>query len=297
MVTLAVTLAISCRLSDLSGHRLGSVAAWWRKQSLRGVDMEQHVDATALSRSHASSASSVDSLFDEPDDGDAASVASTEAPPIPGLYVFPSLLDSETAHAVLAAVAEADHFAGGTRDQAMLFTSAPESCTSRAPPPVPSSLPSHITDLIASISALLGPHLPAPTHAALFAQPLARQVILNLYPPGAGIAPHVDLPHRYADGIVGVSLTGSCVMRFTRVGGDGGAGAAGEADAHDVHLPPRSVYVMTGESRWAWAHGIAPRVADRVAARAGKGRVDTVLRGVRVSVTMRWMRAGADVLS
>jgi len=68
-------------------------------------------------------------------------------------------------------------------------------------------------------------------------------------------------------------------------------GAAGKNGEHvHVYLPPRSVYVLTGEARWEWAHGIAARTRDRV-----DGRV--VLRDTRVSVTFRWMKEGADVLT
>ena len=69
------------------------------------------------------------------------------------------------------------------------------------------------------------------------------------------------------------------------------AGAAGKNGEHvHVYLPPRSVYVLTGEARWEWAHGIAARTRDRV-----DGRV--VLRDTRVRVTFRWMKEGADVLT
>ena len=69
------------------------------------------------------------------------------------------------------------------------------------------------------------------------------------------------------------------------------AGAAGKnGEQVHIYLPPRSVYVLTGEARWEWAHGIEARTRDRV-----DGRV--VLRDTRVSVTFRWMKEGADVLT
>lgn len=117
----------------------------------------------------------------------------------------------------------------------------------------------------------------------LFEQSLARQVILNLYPPGQGITPHIDLPNRYADGIIGVSLLGGCVMTFQR--GD---------ERHDIYLPERTVYVMTGEARWEWSHGIEARKEDLV--NTGRG-IETKVRGTRVSMTFRWMSKGADVLA
>ncbi|GIL48411.1 hypothetical protein Vafri_4560 [Volvox africanus] len=48
-------------------------------------------------------------------------------------------------------------------------------------------------------------------------EPSFDQAIVNLYRPGEGIAPHVDLA-RFQDGIVGVSIGGPVVMHFTRCG-------------------------------------------------------------------------------
>lgn len=153
---------------------------------------------------------------------------------------------------------------------------------SRPPSEGASSLPPHIGALDAALSALLRPHLPPEAHTLAFGQKLGRQAILNLYAPGSGITPHIDLPGRYADGIVGASLTGGCVMTFTR-----------EGMRHDVYLPPRSVYVMSGPARWEWAHGIAYRSEDVVL----DGKEErTIPRGLRLSVTLRWMKPGAGLL-
>ncbi|TXT13088.1 hypothetical protein VHUM_01489 [Vanrija humicola] len=146
-------------------------------------------------------------------------------------------------------------------------------------------LPAHIAALDSEVRALLAPLLPALVLALAFDQPLARQAILNLYEPGTGITPHVDLPGRYADGIVGCSLAGGCVMTFLRE--DGG-------ERHDVYLPPRTVYILSGEARWQWAHGIGYRDTDVVEV---DGRAVTLPRSLRVSVTFRWMQEGAGVLA
>ena len=47
--------------------------------------------------------------------------ASLLPPPIPGLHLLPSLLPPQLASALIASIARADLFAGGTRDQVMLF--------------------------------------------------------------------------------------------------------------------------------------------------------------------------------
>ena len=166
----------------------------------------------------------------------------------------------------------------------MLFSralSASSSCS-------PSNLPAYLLDLIENLESLLDSLLPPILNQTVFHQSLARQVILNLYPPGTGITPHVDLPKRYADGILGVSLIGGAVMSFTKTELDSG-------ERYDVYVPARSVYVMTGVARWDWSHGIEARMEDTVEGKEGGLR--TMPRETRVSVTVRWMKEGGDVLS
>ena len=165
-----------------------------------------------------------------------------------------------------------------------------------APPPALSSMPSHIQALDGALLELLEPLLPPDVLDIALRQPLARQAILNLYPPGQGISPHVDLPRRYADGIVGVSLTGGCVLTLQRADAamkETGYGAV-IGERYDVYLPPRSVYVLSGESRWDWAHGIEGRLSDTV---ESDGGTTTLPRDMRVSVTLRWMKEGAGLLA
>jgi hypothetical protein len=237
-----------------------------------------------MSPSSHSSHSSFDSLFDEAEE---TPIASRSPPPIPGLWVFPGLLSPEAAgasHPNLNILGLADHsekalnafaedgvFNG--KDQVMLFT---------RPPPRPSSLPPYLLELQNTIRTLLEPLLPQDDMRTALDQPLARQVILNLYPPGGGISPHIDLPNRYADGIIGVSLTGGTTMTFQN-----------GKERYDAYMPERTIYVMTGEARWEWSHGIEGRMSDIVETKDG---VETRLRSTRVSVTFRWMKEGAEVL-
>lgn len=122
-----------------------------------------------------------------------------------------------------------------------------------------------------------------------------RQYILNLYKPAQGISPHVDLPDRYEDGIIGLCLGSGCVMDFARSDADGGL----KAESHSIYLPPRTIYTMIGPARWEWTHGIPARDRDRVAYDSQDGSEQgwqTLLRDVRVSITLRWMREGANVV-
>lgn len=169
-----------------------------------------------------------------------------------------------------------DQEAFSGRDQVMLFT---------RPPPHPSSLPPYLLELQNSIRALIGTRLPPDELSTVLDQPLARQVILNLYPPGQGISPHIDLPHRYADGIIGVSLIGGTAMTFEH---------EGKGLRYEVYLPERTMYVMTGEARWEWKHGIEGRRSDSI---QGVNGLETRLRSTRVSVTFRWMKEGSDILA
>lgn len=125
--------------------------------------------------------------------------------------------------------------------------------------------------------------------------PRQRQYILNLYKPAQGISPHIDLPDRYEDGIIGLCLGSGCVMDFARPGADEGQ----SPESHSIYLPPRTIYTMTGPARWEWTHGIPARDRDRVSVDSeddsGQGW-QTLLRDVRVSITLRWMRDGANVV-
>ncbi len=118
---------------------------------------------------------------------------------------------------------------------------------------------------------------------------LGRQVILNLYRPGEGISPHIDLPARYGDGIIGVCLGSECVMDLERE-------LDGTTRRHAVYLPERTVYCLSGEARWEWRHGIPSRLYDRVESVDRPGEATTLIRDVRVSITLRWMKEGADVV-
>nr|GAT60507.1 predicted protein [Mycena chlorophos] len=152
-------------------------------------------------------------------------------------------------------------------------------------------IPRLLRDLLSILSPLLRHSLPNAIHTLLFpAIPrMARQAIVNLYHPGEGITPHVDLLGRYADGIVGVSFGSGCVMRFDRTDSD-------DTDDPPRHLflPERSVIVLCGDARYKWLHGIERRTEDVVV--GPDGSLVSIARTRRVSVTFRWLLPGADVV-
>jgi len=73
------------------------------------------------------------------------------------------------------------------------------------------------------------------------------ETLVTEYSPGAGIGWHRDAP---PFGIVaGISLGDNCRMRFQKGEGRDRRTAA-------VELPPRSLYLLTGEARSEWQHTI-----------------------------------------
>lgn len=96
------------------------------------------------------------------------------------------------------------------------------------------------------------------------------QLIVNEYTPGQGIAPHIDNPHQFGPYVLAVSLGSDITMRF---------GLAGVVE--DVVVLRRSAYLMEGDARYRWTHGIDKRKSDKM--HSGK----RVPRGTRVSLTFR----------
>ncbi|KAF8468640.1 hypothetical protein JB92DRAFT_3059197 [Gautieria morchelliformis] len=221
-------------------------------------------------------------------------MAQRTKPSISGLFFDPSVLISEELATSLTE--HASRYFGTTSrpqgsavNQVMFFGRASEKG---------SGLPPFLDELIPRLSALLQPHLPMDAHRMLFppkilwSSPASRQAILNHYIPGEGITPHVDLLTRFADGIVAVSLGGGTVMTFRRVVDNGSANEL-EGDRWDVYLPARSILVLTGDARYKWTHGIEGRLADCV---ADKGDPSWIQRETRVSITLRWLLPGADIV-
>jgi len=212
-------------------------------------------------------------------------------------------------------------------NQIMLFT--------RFSPETPSSLPPILLKLLDTLSPLLKPHIPPATHNLLFpSQPTqARQVILNLYTPGEGISPHIDLLKRFGDGIISVSLGSGCVMRFAKASNselgdhgpvktstlnepihttdayEDGSKRPDNSDIYDLYLPERSVIVLSSDARFRWTHEIEKRKSDFVARSASLLHEDSSLltdspdlsgywidRDIRLSVTFRWLLPGADIV-
>jgi alkylated DNA repair dioxygenase AlkB len=81
-----------------------------------------------------------------------------------------------------------------------------------------------------------------------------RQILCTEYETGVGIGWHRDKPH--FDRIFGLSLASACRFRFRRK-----TRTAWKRFALDAE--PRSLYMMTDESRHSWEHSIPPVEATR----------------------------------
>jgi alkylated DNA repair dioxygenase AlkB len=114
-------------------------------------------------------------------------------------------------------------------------------------------IPAWLTPIIASVEKF--GELPAGS---------VRQILCTEYDVGVGIGWHRDKPH--FDKVFGLSLGASCKFRFRRAVGD-------KWERFTLAAEPRSLYMMSGESRHVWEHSI-PAVEQR-----------------RYSITFRTMRA------
>lgn len=79
------------------------------------------------------------------------------------------------------------------------------------------------------------------------------QLTVNRYEPGHGIPSHCDTHSCFEDPIVALSLGSSITMEFKRP--DSGQNS-------NIHLPRRSLLILSGESRFGWTHGIIPKRSD-----------------------------------
>jgi hypothetical protein len=80
-----------------------------------------------------------------------------------------------------------------------------------------------------------------------------NQCIINRYLPGQGIGSHID-KLEYGDVIVCFTFLSGREMEFNRE----------NYDSFKLYTHPRSMYIMTGESRNNWNHQMRPRKFDKV---------------------------------
>ena len=98
------------------------------------------------------------------------------------------------------------------------------------------------------------------------------QITVNEYVPGVGIKPHIDTHSAFTDGIASLSLLSAVSFDMRR-----------DSDRFSLGIPARSLLLMTGEARYAWAHAIAARRTDVF-------ENELVIRQRRLSLTLRQVR-------
>jgi len=119
---------------------------------------------------------------------------------------------------------------------------------------------------------------PLMTRAATWAgiEPDAfAMALINEYRAGAPIGWHRDAPQY--DIVAGISLRSAGRMRFRPYVSPGASASGRRTATHEIVLPPRSAYLLTGEARSAYEHSIPP-VAE-----------------LRYSLTFRTLRAGRSL--
>jgi len=79
---------------------------------------------------------------------------------------------------------------------------------------------------------------------------VVEEVLISRYAPGAGIGWHRDAP-MFGPSVVGISLAGTCRMRFQRQIGLRKSSA-------EIQLAPRSAYILKDAARFQWKHSIPP---------------------------------------
>jgi len=77
------------------------------------------------------------------------------------------------------------------------------------------------------------------------------------YQPGTPLGWHRDVPD--FEDVVGVSLLNAAVMRLRPYPPESGT----RRDILKLTLPPRSIYLLRGASRWGWQHAVSPTKALR----------------------------------
>ena len=97
-----------------------------------------------------------------------------------------------------------------------------------------------------------------------------NQLTVNEYKQGQGIGAHIDTESAFGDGLISLSMGSDCVMEFRSKDGI----------KKLVHLPQRSLLLMSGPARYSWSHQIVTRMTDCVGNKV-------IPRKCRVSLTLR----------
>lgn len=185
---------------------------------------------------------------------------------VPGLYYYPNFFSSDLSKKLFQGLTESKKWNGVMGDEKsrqVIHYGYIYSYTSKSEPltktdPIPEEYMALFSE--SSVSSLQG--LPSGW------QP--NQLIINQYLPGQGIAGHIDHTAKFGPIVACGTLGGGVEIEFTRAG----------HETQRVYVEPNSLYIMTGDSRYLWKHGITKRKSDVV-----KGKA--IARTKRISLTFR----------
>jgi len=96
-------------------------------------------------------------------------------------------------------------------------------------------------------------------------------VLINHYEVGDGCKPHTDDLKFWDDWVIGVSFGSGCEMILSEYKTN---------NPTSIYLPAKSVYLLTGDARYRWTHGISFKSGDKVYG-------DLQPRTKRISLTFR----------
>ncbi|KAF8928277.1 hypothetical protein EDD21DRAFT_366920 [Dissophora ornata] len=212
-------------------------------------------------------------------------------PNIPGLSIHTNVLSHADQSKLMSQITEKNFFKGGKQNQAMCFGKRDLAWLT------------WLEERMFETGVLEEPHCRTDWTSRA---PLFDQSIMNLYYPGNGIKPHVDLA-RFEDGIIVISLLSAINMDFylalnpmapedppegASLKSPGATGVLHSSSqtqrqpSFTVRLESGSVISIQGPARYEWEHGIQETTQDLV-------HGEWVRRKVRVSVTLRKMRTAA----
>lgn len=183
---------------------------------------------------------------------------------VPGLYYYPNFFSTDLAKQLLQELSESKKWNGVMGDEKsrqVIHYGYIYSYTGKNEPLTKTdSIPANYMSLFDMKNSLEG--LPVGWKP--------DQLIINQYLPGQGIAGHIDHTVKFGPIVVCGTLGGGVEIEFTRAG----------HETQHVYVEPNSLYIMTGDARYEWKHGIVKRKSDKV-----KGK--TIPRTKRVSLTFR----------
>ncbi len=157
--------------------------------------------------------------------------------------------------------------------------------------PIPKPMCDHLIERMLSVGRKMEKDNKHEDDEAIDAMPLS-QMTVNEYEPGQGIASHIDTFNCFGPDIYIVSMCSGITMTLTHqscmdasinsntTATDDSENKDGMYRKKHVWLPPRSLLVLSGESRYEWGHCISSRMLDKV-----NGTI--IPRNKRVSLTFR----------